>query len=232
MKWYAVAAGRQIGIWNDWSTVKGLVVGYSGAKYKSFDNQRSAEVWLNDNIVNTNSLPNSGANILGDNTIPMSNMNIVTDSNNNSIIIDDSDYHVYTDGSCVKEGGGWGVVVVCPTTLQVIAEYHGRPPYDPCTNNKAELYAIYAAISYLANYRIHIFSDSQYSIKSLTTWIHNWKRNGWINSKGNPVENQDLIIAIDRLLQTSNVKFSYVKAHCGQIYNERADALANAGREC
>ena len=34
---------------------------------------------------------------------------------------------------------------------------------------------------------IVIFTDSEYSLNSLTKWYKNWENNGWLTSTGNPV---------------------------------------------
>jgi viroplasmin and RNaseH domain-containing protein len=44
--WYAVAAGRETGIFTSWAKVEPLVSGFSGALHKSFRHRRLAEKWL------------------------------------------------------------------------------------------------------------------------------------------------------------------------------------------
>jgi hypothetical protein len=44
--WYAVAAGRETGIFTSWAKVEPLVSGFSGALHKSFHHSRRAETWL------------------------------------------------------------------------------------------------------------------------------------------------------------------------------------------
>lgn len=48
-KYYAVANGRERGIFTDWATVKDLISGYSGAIYKSFPSRELAERFLSVN---------------------------------------------------------------------------------------------------------------------------------------------------------------------------------------
>ena len=73
------------------------------------------------------------------------------------------------------------------------------------TNNRAELHAILQTLIRITkNYTfdlINIYTDSEYSQKSLTEWIINWKEHNWKNSKNKPVENQDLIKRIDKYLE-------------------------------
>jgi len=114
--------------------------------------------------------------------------------------------------------------------------------FGEITNNRAELYAIYYAITLvIENYTfdlINIYTDSEYSQKSLTEWITTWKKNSWRNSKNKPVENQDIIKMIDVYLEKykGKINVQWVKAHTGsQDYhsksNQRADELANEGAE-
>jgi hypothetical protein len=46
VQWYAVAVGRETGIFSSWAEVEPLVSGFSGALYKSFHHRNRAETWL------------------------------------------------------------------------------------------------------------------------------------------------------------------------------------------
>jgi ribonuclease HI len=46
MKWYAVAHGRQTGIFETWSEAEANVKAFPGARFKSFSSRRDAEEWL------------------------------------------------------------------------------------------------------------------------------------------------------------------------------------------
>ena len=40
---------------------------------------------------------------------------------------------------------------------------------------------------------VEVYSDSAYTVNAFNDhWIDNWQKNGWINSKKQPVENSDL----------------------------------------
>jgi ribonuclease HI len=45
-KFYAVAAGRNCGIFEDWASAERQVKGFSGAQFKSFSSRAEAEAWL------------------------------------------------------------------------------------------------------------------------------------------------------------------------------------------
>ncbi len=151
------------------------------------------------------------------------------------------DIVVFTDGSCIGQSsdcpyGGYGVYFP-NKELEDVSE---PLLLKPITNQRAELYAIYTALDKLIGKldfnTITIYSDSEYSIKSLTKWIYKWKENGWMCSNKKPVKNKDIIEPIFNLLEKypSKIKFIHVKSHTGNkdfvsIGNERADQLAVDG---
>ncbi len=230
-KYYAVANGYQTGIFRTWEETKPLVNGYSGAKYKSFKTLEEAQQYLN------GTTPDKVTNPLYSNTngsVPpkpaVSNL-LAKDifGQDNRVII------AYTDGSCVNQVGGYGYLVIRNNKISPVC---GKVPTNPCTNQIAELYAIYSVIFHILQYHkdeivrdgVIIYTDSKYSMGCLTTWYHNWKRNGWINSKGQPVANKELIQAILQISVGLKIIYHHVKAHNGDQYNEWADRLANDGR--
>jgi ribonuclease HI len=148
---------------------------------------------------------------------------------------------VFTDGSFKKMsiGVACGYGVYFPNNeLPNI----GRAfKHTPLTNQRAELYAIYKAIRVIIKSSIkwdfiHIYTDSEYSIKSLTEWVKNWEKNNWKNSKGDDVLNQDIIKPIYKILKKykNKIIFTHVRSHTGatnfeSISNDMADKLANEG---
>jgi len=147
---------------------------------------------------------------------------------------------VYTDGSCMKAHGtikcGYGIHFPNGELKDV-----GKPFLKkPLTNQRSELYAIYKAIKKITENlqfdTISVYSDSEYSIKSLTVWIKNWKKNDWKTANNKDVLNQDLIKKIDKIMQKypKQISFTHVRSHTGKtdqhsIGNDKADKLANAG---
>lgn len=151
--------------------------------------------------------------------------------------------YVYTDGSSLNNGtknskAGIGVWFDFNDSRNISAKLSGNIQ----TNNRAELTAILLALKTLKNEKrekdkIVIVSDSQYSIKAVTEWIVNWKKNNWKTSKNKPVKNSDLIKDIDNLKNYfTNLSFQYVKAHTNMkdkhsIGNSNADMLARLGAD-
>lgn len=102
------------------------------------------------------------------------------------------------------------------------------------TNQIGELCAVLEALrAHPGSEDLTIETDSQYAINCSTTWIHGWKKNGWKNSKNEPVKNSDLIRAIDAEIskRKGSVKFVWVKGHAGNAGNEKVDTLARTYAE-
>ena len=147
---------------------------------------------------------------------------------------------VYTDGSCMKSKTstkcGYGIYFPDKELPDVGKKFI----LEPLTNQRTELYAIYKAIKFVDkkyNFEeLTIYSDSQYSINSITIWIKTWKVNGWMTANKKEVLNQDIIKKIDKLMMKHEGKifFIHVKAHTGRqdansIANDMVDKLAKEG---
>lgn len=72
-----------------------------------------------------------------------------------------------------------------------------------------------------------VYSDSAYSVNSLTTWIYSWQRNEWKKADKKTPKNLDLIQAYWNLLNKGyKINLQKVKGHSNVEGNELADALA------
>ena len=140
--------------------------------------------------------------------------------------------HVYTDGGCSGNPGpgGWAYVMVLKTFQgdSVVAEQWGGE--QQTTNNRMELLAVISALKALKAKpglprQITLHTDSQYVQKGITEWIHLWKRNSWRTSDKKPVKNKDLWLKLDALSGELPIKWSWVKGHAGNKFNERCDTL-------
>lgn len=103
------------------------------------------------------------------------------------------------------------------------------------TNQRAELTAILRALDIAPRHReVTIYTDSKYAIDCVTNWYRNWQKNGWVNSKGKPVENKDLVVDIrekieERETLSKATYFVWVKGHKDNAGNIAADRLAVQG---
>ena len=134
---------------------------------------------------------------------------------------------VFTDGACSGNPGpgGWGAIL---TFKGVEKELKGGEAHT--TNNRMELMAAISALEAMKRpCLVELHTDSQYVMNGITSWIHNWKRNGWRTADKKPVKNEDLWRRLDEALAIHNVDWRWVKGHAGHDMNERADALARAG---
>ena len=142
---------------------------------------------------------------------------------------------IYTDGSSLGNPGpgGWGSVFV--ENDKMIKELGG---YDKnTTNNRMELMAVIETLKYISkNHKkdsITIFADSNYVLLGITTWIHNWEKNGWRNASKKEVMNQDLWKELIALIRNYGNKINWqkVKGHSGHVYNDKADEIATTFAE-
>lgn len=96
------------------------------------------------------------------------------------------------------------------------------------TNNRMEITAAIEALKALKSpCRVKLYSDSAYLVNAfLQRWLDNWQRNGWVNSKKDPVENQDLWRELLAVSRPHRVEWIKVKGHADNPYNNRCDELA------
>jgi len=97
------------------------------------------------------------------------------------------------------------------------------------TNNMGELTAVLDLLQQTADLpdELHVYCDSTYVINSVTKWMPGWKRKNWRKGDGKPVQNVEIMKALDAALQGRHVRFEWVKGHAGHELNEAADRLAN-----
>ena len=216
-KYYAVRVGRKVGIFRSWEETSKSVTGYASAKHKAFTTQSDALAFLaltND----PKALPVSEDEAKG--------LRKVIDVPR--VVSSQKGLFLYTDGSHSESVGGFAWVSVEDGHL--LGSGYGRVPYTPCTSQIAELYAIHEAIR-VADDDATVRSDSIYAIGCLSKWNKEWKRNGWITTKGTAVENQELIKSILAIMRGKKITFEHVKGHSGDKYNTMVDEMANEGRK-
>ncbi len=143
---------------------------------------------------------------------------------------------VFTDGACEPNPGqgGWAFIIRmagCPD----IELFGGALE---TTNNRMEMTAVLQAIRAIPQgISATIHSDSAYVIKGITEWMHGWQKNGWIRKPGKfgkgggEVANLDLWKEMFEARHGRSLKFVWIKGHAGHEHNERADELAELGRQ-
>jgi ribonuclease HI len=133
---------------------------------------------------------------------------------------------IFTDGACSGNPGvgGWGAILVSGAHRKEISGAEGAT-----TNNRMELTAAIMALEALTRpSTVILHTDSQYLRLGVTTWIHNWKRNGWRTAGRTPVKNADLWQRLETAADRHTVAWQWLRGHSGHQENEHADALARA----
>ena len=135
----------------------------------------------------------------------------------------------FTDGACKGNPGpgGFGIVSIENDKIN----YSYAKYCDSTTNNREELKAILHVFELAAadpDNQYIIYSDSSYAVNIINDWIFTWVKNNWMNSKGNQVENLDLILNLYKYVTINffNCQVKKIKGHIGEVGNELADALA------
>lgn len=130
---------------------------------------------------------------------------------------------VYTDGACIGNPGpgGWAWTV---SRQLYMSGFEART-----TNQRMELTAVIEAVDAFEG-RVRVVSDSTYVVNCFKQrWWAGWRAKGWLNSKGEPVANQDLWRPLVALLideRPGEIELEWVKGHGTSAGNNLADSLA------
>ena len=136
---------------------------------------------------------------------------------------------IYTDGACSGNPGpgGWGVLIQLDDKN---IELSGGD--NETTNNRMELMAAIIALEEInKDYKINLYTDSNYVKDGITSWISNWKKNSWKTANKKDVKNKDLWIRLDEAIKGKDISWIWVKGHAGNAGNEQADYLARTALE-
>ncbi|WP_163337724.1 ribonuclease HI [Desulfopila sp. IMCC35008] len=210
-KYYAVADGRQTGVYTDWPTAEKQVKGYGGAKFKSFPTRDEAESWLKDpQYSRKNNSEKVKKQAAGRQAAPVPPGSIV----------------IYTDGGAINNPGpgGYGIII-CDGAQK--HELSGG--FRMTTNNRMEMTAAIRALREVkgTTKQIVLYSDSSYLVNGIEKgWARKWQANGWRKADKSAALNSDLWAELLELMQDIRVEFRWVKGHAGNELNERCDKLA------
>lgn len=237
-KIYAVAVGREPGLYKDWPSCEAQVNGFPGAKHKSFATVELAQAFLSEsNITVLNAAISRKRKVEDEPEEPEKIAKLESVEVVPAELVRSTDVTVvYTDGSSRGNGkvgatAGLGVYFG-PDDPRNLAE---RLPGPRQTNQRAELTAIIRALELVPkSEHVIVKSDSQYSINCFTVWHQKWARSNWRNSSNQDVENKDLVqkgLALVQARQKAGgrTKLEKVAAHVGIHGNEEADRYANDG---
>ncbi|NXU74807.1 RNH1 Ribonuclease, partial [Oreotrochilus melanogaster] len=143
---------------------------------------------------------------------------------------------VYTDGCCSGNGhnkarAGIGVYWGPGHPLNTSERLPGRQ-----TNQRAEIHVSIKCLKMLLHVRLqqNILSFIVYLwlcflCTGITSWVDNWKTNGWRTSSGGSVINKEDFERLDNLSKGIEIQWMHVPGHAGFQGNEEADRLAREG---
>ncbi|XP_038161288.1 ribonuclease H1 [Cyprinodon tularosa] len=139
---------------------------------------------------------------------------------------------VYTDGCCSANGragarAGIGVYWGRNHLLNVAERLHGRQ-----TNQRAEIQAACRALELAKQNHIQklvLYTDSKFTINGVTSWVKNWKLNGWRLKSGGEITNKQDFMKLDLLNSELQVVWLHIPGHSGYRGNEEADRLSREG---
>lgn len=147
-------------------------------------------------------------------------------------------YKLYTDGATSKNGyegayGGYGWAII--TNDKLVED--GRGYISPATNNICELRGMIEGCRSVQSVIepfdvVLVYSDSAYIVNCYKQgWYKGWERNGWTNSKKQPVANKELWEELIPFFENPNFKFEKVKGHSTDesshsYWNNYVDRLA------
>jgi ribonuclease H-related protein len=235
-KYYAVRAGRIIGIYTKWSECEDQVKGFSGAIYKSFPTREQAREFMNSKdkpasmikqrvVENSSDKQRAQENSLADRRV-IENSSDKQRARENSL-------DIYTDGS---DNNGLRLGAYC--------EYNG-PRYlskkidrallktwginnTHCSNPTAEFIAFGEVLRILNKNEDEAAQFDLITFHIDYVGVKNWMSGDW-NTKEEHIKSikERCILLIGKL----NIEIKWVRGHSGVYGNEMADKMASSLEE-
>lgn len=135
-----------------------------------------------------------------------------------------NEIQIYTDGGCSPNPGQGGCACI------LIYNDHRKElslGFKNSTNSRMEIMAVILALESLKrkDIKITIHADAKYIVDSFNKgWVFNWEQQEFYNRL-----NSDLWIRLLSIYRTfKQIEFVWIKAHNGNIENEKCDKLVNA----
>lgn len=131
---------------------------------------------------------------------------------------------LFSDGSCLGNpgAGGWAYILQYGDAIKKTSGAEAMT-----TNNQMELTAAIMGLSALKQpCRVELFTDSEYVVKAINSWLAKWVVTDFKGKK-----NADLWRRYLAAAAPHEIKASWVKGHAGHPQNEECDAMARAAAE-
>jgi ribonuclease HI len=134
---------------------------------------------------------------------------------------------IYTDGSARGNPGrgGYGAILIWNGKSKEVSQ-----GFKHTTNNRMELMSVIAALESLTRLglNIQVFSDSKYVVRAVSEkWLDNWIKTDFKGGK----KNKDLWVRYYKLAKDHEIRFTWVKGHASNPYNQRCDELATSAAD-
>ena len=136
----------------------------------------------------------------------------------------ESTFHIFTDGSVIGNpgSGGWAAILMSGDKSW---EMSGSSPWT--TISEMELTAAVEALrSISAGSSVQLYSDSELLIRGMLFHIRRWQANEWRNSRGAPLQHQELWRELLSMSERLNMQWQWIRGHSRHPLQSRADALA------
>ena len=207
--YYAVARGRQPGIYRNWLAAQDQVLGFPRMFHRKFDNLNEAEAFV---IANADSDKRE---------------EMRRELHARRLPVQGQDLIAFTSGVCANDGKARAQAGYA---FRFISALHGgTADFDHCAplegllqdQVSAEYTAVFETlraarrIDPSGKQRLFVFTDSDFVIKSMTEGLPIWLANDWLNSEGADIKNATILKVIQRFIgrRTAPVHFRHVDAH-------------------
>ena len=131
---------------------------------------------------------------------------------------------LFSDSSCLGNpgAGGWAYILQYGDAIKKASGAEAMT-----TNNQMELTAAIMGLSALKQpCRVELFTDSEYVVKAINSWLAKWVVTDFKGKK-----NADLWRRYLAAAAPHEIRASWVKGHAGHPQNEECDAMARAAAE-
>lgn len=201
MAYYAVAVGKQPGIYRTWPETQAQVNGFQGAVYKKFATKKDAQAFID-----------------------------LSQNDGSGVEYNEADFEVVgcCDGSSYKDIGGYGYVTVIDGQIKKYCGPVLGKCTNNIAELTAMKRILHKLRNYE---KALIYSDSNYVLQSLVYRLPTWRKNNWKDYDGPVVNRGLLEEIDAFLVDKPEFKLAWVKGHAGNHYNTLADQMANKGRQ-